>query len=516
MNVHTTKALFLDALAQVLDNKIFRLLVILTGGLVLPTFLIAATPEKLVLLWGWREYDYTGIFEALNQRGALIENPREALIGTLQTLFVNQVAGTVGIFFTIAATAFFVPRMLEKGAADTLFSKPVSRLTLLLTRYLAGLLFVGVLAVILVGGIHLGLMLNSGYSDPGFLWSIPSLIYLFAVLYAVSILCGVLTRSSAAAILITIVFFMFNGCVHGIWRGIEYSRAGELERALNTVRDEAAGADAELADLELPEAEPSSSIDTFKNILFGFVDTLHYTLPKTGDVKLIATMLRKSIETEPVVYADEELNLEIRAHPDGFLLEDPGAPIDGAGLVWRSEHGTRGGDARFVLRRFSRLEAREVGDDRPPRKRTTFSIARDHEGAVEDDPRASDVTRDVNGEMVSQIPVITVTWTETTDAGRAYRKTYFWSRADWIYELDVRAPEEWIEDAEARAPLTGFLDELEFEDSPLIQTPGDWYESRFDWDAPWKYNAFFSMGTTAGFALVVLALAWIRLARIDF
>ena len=35
--------------------------------------------------------------------------------------------------FCIAATAFFVPRMLEKGAADTLFTKPLSRVVLLLS-----------------------------------------------------------------------------------------------------------------------------------------------------------------------------------------------------------------------------------------------------------------------------------------------------------------------------------------------------------------------------------------------
>ncbi len=513
MNVHTSKALFLDALAQVLDNKIFRLLVILTGGLVLPAFLIAAKEDQLVLLWGWRSYDYAGIFEAFGQHVGGIEKPNEALIGVLQSAFVNHVAGTIGIFFSIAATAFFVPRMLERGAADTLFSKPVSRLTLLLTRYFAGLLFVAVLAVILVGGIHLGLMLNSGYSDPGFLWSIPTLIYLFAVLYAVSILCGVLTRSSAAAILITLVFFMFNGCIHSIWRGVEYGRAGELEKAVRSMQPDL-GEDSPNISI-VPEVEPGSSIDTFKNIAFGTLDTLHYTLPKTGDVKLIATKLRKSIETRSTVYEDEELKLAIEAAPPGFLLEDADAAIDGEGLVWRSEHGSRGGDGRMRLRRFSRVEEREEGNGRA-RKRTTTSISRDYEDTVEEDSTATDVERVSNAEEISMIPATTVTWTELRGSERLYRKTYFWSRGDWIYELEVEAPEEWIEDPEAREPLAEFLGGFEFEDMPLMLDPRTWYANQFDWDAKWKYNIFFSIGTTAGFALLVLGLAWFRLARIDF
>ena len=52
----------------------------------------------------------------------------------LQIVFIDYLAGTVGIFMCVAATVFFVPRMLEKGAADPLFSKPVSRWSLLFAR----------------------------------------------------------------------------------------------------------------------------------------------------------------------------------------------------------------------------------------------------------------------------------------------------------------------------------------------------------------------------------------------
>ncbi|HTF88930.1 MAG TPA: ABC transporter permease subunit, partial [Planctomycetota bacterium] len=215
----TTKALFKDALYQVLDNRIFRLLVILVGVLVLPTFLIAAKPEELVVFFGWKTFQYADVLGNFN-----IEMPADTtaahatLIQSVQTLLVDQIAGNFGLIFAIAATAFFVPRLVEKGAADTVFSKPVSRAALLLSRYVAGLLFVGILVTVLVVGMHVGLLLNSGYSDPGFLWAIPVMIYKYGILHAFSLLVAVLTRSSVAAILTTLMFFAFSGCVHTGWQ----------------------------------------------------------------------------------------------------------------------------------------------------------------------------------------------------------------------------------------------------------------------------------------------------------
>ena len=41
--------------------------------------------------------------------------------------------------------------------------------------------------------------------------------------------------------------------------------------------------------------------------------------------------------------------------------------------------------------------------------------------------------------------------------------------------------------------------------------PMQWYEDEFGWNAPLKFNAFFSIATSLAFALVCLALAAFRL-----
>ena len=53
-------------------------------------------------------------------------------------------------------------------------------------------------------------------------------------------------------------------------------------------------------------------------------------------------------------------------------------------------------------------------------------------------------------------------------------------------------------------------------ESAFDQTRVDWYFERMDWRAEAKYNLWLSIASSLGFAAFVLALGWIRLARIDF
>ena len=186
MNAHVIRALLEDAFYQVLDNKVFRLLAILAIVFIAPTFLIGFHPHDITLLFGWQHVEYADLFRLVGQPPPEVKDVHVEVIRVVQSIFVDKLAGNFGTLFCIAATAFFVPRMLEKGAADIVFSKPVSRLALLLARYFSGILFVGILAFLLVVGMHVGFLVTSGYSDSGFLWSALTLVYVFALIHAFS------------------------------------------------------------------------------------------------------------------------------------------------------------------------------------------------------------------------------------------------------------------------------------------------------------------------------------------
>ncbi|MBI3628228.1 MAG: branched-chain amino acid ABC transporter permease [Candidatus Rokubacteria bacterium] len=140
------RALLQDAFSQVMDNKVFRLLVLASITLIAPAFLIGFREDGIHILFGWKSITYAALFDTVSAPVPHVKDLNVYVIQGVQTAIVQGLAGGLGILFCIAATAFFVPRMLEKGAADTLFTKPLSRVVLLLSRYVAGLIFVGALS----------------------------------------------------------------------------------------------------------------------------------------------------------------------------------------------------------------------------------------------------------------------------------------------------------------------------------------------------------------------------------
>jgi ABC-type transport system involved in multi-copper enzyme maturation permease subunit len=134
-----------------------------------------------------------------------------ASLSSLLLLVTNILVGVVGawvaILLSIIITAFFIPNMLRKGTIDLLLSKPINRGALLVYKFLGGLTFIFINTAFIVLGVFTALGLRSGVWITGFLWMIPILTFFFAILYALSALLGVLTRSAIVAILSTILFW---------------------------------------------------------------------------------------------------------------------------------------------------------------------------------------------------------------------------------------------------------------------------------------------------------------------
>jgi ABC-type transport system involved in multi-copper enzyme maturation permease subunit len=126
----------------------------------------------------------------------------------ITTNLVGGIGAWVTIILSVVITAFFIPNMLRKGTVDLLLAKPIRRGALLVYKYLGGLSFILINTGVVVLGVFVALGLRSGLWVTGFLWMIPILTFFFAILYAVSTLLGVLTRSAIVAILVT-VFFWF-------------------------------------------------------------------------------------------------------------------------------------------------------------------------------------------------------------------------------------------------------------------------------------------------------------------
>ncbi|HEV7240525.1 MAG TPA: ABC transporter permease subunit [Thermoanaerobaculia bacterium] len=113
-------------------------------------------------------------------------------------------------FLAIFATAHLVPRMQEKGTIDLYLSRPVSRVKLLFSRYIAGLILAFSNVVYLVGTIWLIVWWKTGVANPRFLLGGTIIFLVIAVLLAFAFLIGVITSSTAVSIMTTYGLFFFG------------------------------------------------------------------------------------------------------------------------------------------------------------------------------------------------------------------------------------------------------------------------------------------------------------------
>ncbi len=104
---------------------------------------------------------------------------------------------TWGMALAVFASSGLIPTMLEAGRIETLLSKPVPRYCLLLGRYAGNLLVVAVNIAYLVLGVWLILGWKTGVWRPGFLWTILTATFIFAVLLCLIVLVSVLFESAA-------------------------------------------------------------------------------------------------------------------------------------------------------------------------------------------------------------------------------------------------------------------------------------------------------------------------------
>ena len=118
-------------------------------------------------------------------------------------------------FMAIFATAHLVPRMLDKGTVDLYLSRPVSRVKLLLSRYVAGLILSASNLIYLIGTVWLIVVWKTGVTHGRFLLGGLIIFMVIAVLLAFAFLVGVMTSSTAVSIMTTFGIFFFGLAMAG-------------------------------------------------------------------------------------------------------------------------------------------------------------------------------------------------------------------------------------------------------------------------------------------------------------
>ena len=115
-----------------------------------------------------------------------------------------------GTFLAIFASSGLIPSVLEPGRISLLLSKPITRGTLLIGRYLGNLLVIALNDVYLIASVWVILGLKTHIWQPRFLLAIPVALFIFAVLLSVVVLTGVLTESAALSVMIAFALMLVS------------------------------------------------------------------------------------------------------------------------------------------------------------------------------------------------------------------------------------------------------------------------------------------------------------------
>lgn len=156
-----------------------------------------------------------------------------------------------GLFLSIFSAASFIPNALEKGSADLLISKPISRAQIILGKFLGGIIIVLVNIAYLIIALWFLIGLKFNIWNISFLYTIFFITFAFSSLYSLIIFVGILTQSSILAMMLSyLIFFVLSPIL--------------------TARD---------------------TISSFLNNSFMeyLMDTLYYIIPKTSEIGSFTT-----------------------------------------------------------------------------------------------------------------------------------------------------------------------------------------------------------------------------------
>ena len=199
-----TIALLLDAYRLLNARKIFWITMILSL-LVVGSFALVGIDEQGISIAWWN----LELFEI-----------NTGIAGFTQAVFYKLIFVNFGIniwlswvatILGLITTASIFPEFLGAGSIDVVLSKPISRLRLYVVKYITGLLFVFLQVTAFTLASFLVIGLRGGSWEPGLFIAIPLVTLFFSYLFAICALLGVITRSTIASLLLTVLIWF------GIW-----------------------------------------------------------------------------------------------------------------------------------------------------------------------------------------------------------------------------------------------------------------------------------------------------------
>jgi ABC-type transport system involved in multi-copper enzyme maturation permease subunit len=222
-----TWTMLVDAYRELNTKKLFWISMMLSC-LVVAAFAMIGNNERGLTILVW-----TVPIEALSTD---FLKPEALYKLTFVNLGIGLWLTWIATILALVSTSSMFPDFLAGGAIETTLCKPISRARLFLTKYVMGLLFVALQVGVFALASFLVIGIRGGAWEPGIFLAVPVVVLFFSYLFCVCALLGVLTRSTIASLLLTLLFWFFLFCLNSADGFIQTFRVG------NEVRQETVAA----------------------------------------------------------------------------------------------------------------------------------------------------------------------------------------------------------------------------------------------------------------------------------
>jgi hypothetical protein len=200
-----TLALLLDAYRELNSKRLFWIALAISGLIVAAFAALGVTPTGVTILFWEVDVPFMDAVDLTPER-------------FYKLLFTNFGVGFwlawLGSILALVSTAGMIPDFIASGAVELTLSKPISRVRLFLTKYLCGLLFVTLQVGVFSTASFLVIGIRGGVWEPGLFLAVPLVVIFFSYLFSVCALLGLLTRSTIASLLLTLLFWFFLFCLN--------------------------------------------------------------------------------------------------------------------------------------------------------------------------------------------------------------------------------------------------------------------------------------------------------------
>lgn len=309
-----TAAIFRDAYRELNHKKLFWIVLVISVLIVASFGAVGINERGLSILW-WNIDSI--VFNTMIM-------PKEIFYKTIfATLGVAVWLAWGATILALISVSGMIPDFVAGGSVDLMLSRPLGRVRLFLTKYLAGLLFVGLQVTLFTTASFLVIGLRGKTWEPALFWCVPLVVLFFSYLFSVCALVGLLTRSTIASLLITGLVWLALFGLHtteSVFMGLRVRddlRFQQLDKDIARAKED--GRSTERLDLKYAEITKSSRFIRNTHNAFYVAKTV---LPKTKEtVGILERVLISQADLDQLNKDDDDVRPPLTFSPDDVRID---------------------------------------------------------------------------------------------------------------------------------------------------------------------------------------------------